>query len=593
MYYKTGKEEDFSSYARKQLKRARSSTDLEEEEEASSSQPRDHDVPLDDIEENLSYDYEFFNDDAINVPDACMNDSQSIDGTKEENDYYKEINDECDIDLFQIRQRKKIKCLRDLIESEGFHDPISTPVAISQSQLLFMILKLNTCNHLSLTTLSNILSLINSIFEESILPASKYMVDKIFNNDDDVDYHITCPKCNKYLGNLNELISETNCSKCNCGNDKINQSSNNFFAILDPSKAIKNLLEMHENYYYEVMKRNFSDTENIRDIYDGEMYKNFVSQLPPDSKGCYVSVTFNSDGAAPFKSSPLSVRPIFIMLNEIPLQERMSSLIPVALWFNKNKPDMTIFLKIFVQLINRLSDSGIPCIIKGEEIIIKVYCILCCVDTVARAPMQGLTQFNVKYGCNLYLHPTEYYGTTRYPYYENLPALRTANQTIDYMLRLSSEMKTGNSIYGVKKVSALINLQYFDIIRGFVPDYMHCILCGVGKQITEYLIKSDSEFYGNLLDEIKFPYQVGRMTRPLSGRRYWKCKEWENWILYASLVLFSLKYKSPKLQYWSLLVESLHILLQENITTEELNNAEENLRQFVKKKLKMISKSKR
>uniref|UniRef100_A0ABD2XHN5 DUF4211 domain-containing protein n=1 Tax=Trichogramma kaykai TaxID=54128 RepID=A0ABD2XHN5_9HYME len=367
MYYKTGKEEDFSSYARKQLKRARSSTDLEEEEEASSSQPRDHDVPLDDIEENLSYDYEFFNDDAINVPDACMNDSQSIDGTKEENDYYKEINDECDIDLFQIRQRKKIKCLRDLIESEGFHDPISTPVAISQSQLLFMILKLNTCNHLSLTTLSNILSLINSIFEESILPASKYMVDKIFNNDDDVDYHITCPKCNKYL----------------------------------------------------------------------------------------------------------------------------------------------------------------------------------------------------------------------------------ANQTIDYMLRLSSEMKTGNSIYGVKKVSALINLQYFDIIRGFVPDYMHCILCGVGKQITEYLIKSDSEFYGNLLDEIKFPYQVGRMTRPLSGRRYWKCKEWENWILYASLVLFSLKYKSPKLQYWSLLVESLHILLQENITTEELNNAEENLRQFVKKKLKMISKSKR
>ncbi|CAB0038544.1 unnamed protein product [Trichogramma brassicae] len=41
---------------------------------ASSSQPRDHDVPLDEIEGNLSYDYEFFNDDAINLPDACMND---------------------------------------------------------------------------------------------------------------------------------------------------------------------------------------------------------------------------------------------------------------------------------------------------------------------------------------------------------------------------------------------------------------------------------------------------------------------------------------------------------------------------------------
>ncbi|CAB0044099.1 unnamed protein product [Trichogramma brassicae] len=118
------------------------------------------------------------------------------------------------------------------------------------------------------------------------------------------------------------------------------------------------------------------------------------------------------------------------------------------------------------------------------SLIFSLYFFLLSECTVARAPMQGLVQFNGKYGCNWGLHLTEYSGASRYPYDENAPQppLRTTEQTINYMGRVHSQ-KT--PISGVKKVSPLINLEHFDIIRGFVPDNMHCILSGAGKQITE------------------------------------------------------------------------------------------------------------
>lgn len=52
---------------------------------------------------------------------------------------------------------------------------------------------------------------------------------------------------------------------------------------------------------------------------------------------------------------------------------------------------MNIFLKPFVQNMNKLWDDGIKCKIADEERIIKVFCLDCCVNSVARAPMQGIT----------------------------------------------------------------------------------------------------------------------------------------------------------------------------------------------------------
>lgn len=279
----------------------------------------------------------------------------------------------------------------------------------------------------------------------------------------------------------------------------------------------------------------------------------------------------------------LSIWPIYLCINELPVQTRLDSVIVVGLWFGKNKPEMTVFLKIFVELINKLSKDGIQCTIKGKTRYIKLFTILACVDTVARAPMQGSCQFNAHYGCDWCMHPGEYYnGSMRYPYLHQLSDNRDAATTIAFA---KEALRTKKPAFGIKTASPLLLLKNFDIITGFTPDYMHCILAGVAKQYTEYIINymstDDYDTINSMFLEIKVPHQLGRLARPLSDRNNWKSREWENWVLFYSLPLFTRVLKcTARLRHWALLTESLHIALQTKITYAELNNLNDMLLRF-------------
>ena len=104
------------------------------------------------------------------------------------------------------------------------------------------------------------------------------------------------------------------------------------------------------------------------------------------------------------------------MVNELPAQIRANKLITCGLWFHKKKPQMTIFLDKFVDIKNKVTCNGIPCTISGEKRSLRLFVLSCCVDSVARAPVQGITQFNGKFSCNWCLHPGQHHeGSMRYP----------------------------------------------------------------------------------------------------------------------------------------------------------------------------------
>ena len=77
------------------------------------------------------------------------------------------------------------------------------------------------------------------------------------------------------------------------------------------------------------------------------------------------------------------------------------------------------------------------------------------------------------------------------------------------------------------------------------------------------------------------PRQIIRACRPLSWRNDWKAREWENFILYYSVPIFSLILNKERFEHWLLFVESLYTLLKEEIHISELNIADEKLRRFV------------
>ncbi|XP_071651097.1 uncharacterized protein [Temnothorax longispinosus] len=353
--------------------------------------------------------------------------------------------------------------------------------------------------------------------------------------------------------------------------------------MIDPTENIKILLEENAEYYDNVIKlRTFNG--KIRNIFDGNMYKSFIKKLPENDKHNYVTTIFNTDGAPRFESSNYSIWPIYLQLNEIPIQTKLNRIITCGIWFGRNKPEMTAFLHPFTEMMTKLANQGITCRINNEERLIKVYSLICCVDSVARAPMQGVTLFNGKYGCNWCLHPGEWYeGSNRYPILQHTVQERNMKNMIKFMMKITD--KECADVYGLKSISPLINLPYFDVCKGFVPDYMHCCLAGVGKQITnkflESLPTSKIEELNKILLNVKVPHQLGRLSRSFADISDWKAKEWENFILYYSLPLFRYALPQRFVKYWSLFVESLYTLLKCDISLDELNKADEDLHKFV------------
>ena len=393
-----------------------------------------------------------------------------------------------------------------------------------------------------------------------------------------------CHNCSAYIGQFEEISSVRVCRNCDIDLDLSNPSNDSFFVILDPSEHIADLRKTHGKYYNYTVGNRQHEEGHIKDIYDGNIYRNFVRSLPEEDRQNYATAVLNTDGAAKFKCSQYSIWPIYLMINELPAQERINKFVTCGLWFHRNKPVMNVFIDPFVNIMNKLSTDGIKCSIEGIERSIKLFVNCCTVDSVARASLQGVKQFNEHYACSWYLHPGVYTeGSVRYPIVEPQPQLRDDDETIQQMLNVN----IGNPAFGVMSPSATINLHYFKIVSGFVPDYLHCCLDGVAKQFCEYYLdsldKSDIEYLDTLMSSIAVPEQISRRTRHISIRKNWKAREWENFVLYYNIPILSKVLNKKLMEYWLLFAESLHILLKEYIHIDELNRADEMLYEFVAK----------
>uniref|UniRef100_A0ABD2WBQ8 Uncharacterized protein n=1 Tax=Trichogramma kaykai TaxID=54128 RepID=A0ABD2WBQ8_9HYME len=447
-----------------------------------------------------------------------------------------------------------------------------------------MSLKFALKNKLPISEISNLLKLINTLFSDQVICESKYFIDKILSSSSSgVEFYGICPICKVNIGKIEHFESNITCRICSEKIESNNPSCENLFMLIDPSDQIKSSIEENADYYLNIMHNRTRD-KIIRHIYDGKAYRKFVKSL--DDKYNYITATLNTDGAPRFESSTYSIWPIYLKLNEIPLDCTGKNVITIGLWFGKSKPDMNAFLEPVVNNLNSLSENGIECSIKNKTHCIKLYIIVVCVDAVARALMQGFMQYNAEYGCGWCLQAGEYYARSmRYRYLTPPAELRTHEGTIAHAATLV-ENNMRKNVYGVKNFSTFLLLNKFDLIIGFVVDYLHCALSGVGKRITECIL---SDLSGDqlkkmnlLLLDIKVPHQLARLTRSLDDRAQWKAREWENFILYYSLPVFSLVLKEKLFNYWSLFVNALYILLQREITYEKLDEADAMLHEFVR-----------
>ena len=215
-------------------------------------------------------------------------------------------------------------------------------------------------------------------------------------------------------------------------------------------------------------------------------------------------------------------------------------------------------------------------------------------DSPARAAMQGFHQYNGYYWCSWCLHPGKpvkhiVRSTIKYPLQAEVIEKRTEIDTIHLMEQVINQDRT---ICGVRGGIPLLDLNKFNIIDGFVPDEMHCVALGVVKQFTLYWLNTSRKPYSLSIDDknkiddfiksFKVPNQLCRLTRSLKNIKYWKAKEWENWLLYYSLpALKTISSFQKYSDYWELLVQAIYILMKDSITIEEVITAHDLLKDFV------------
>ena len=110
----------------------------------------------------------------------------------------------------------------------------------------------------------------------------------------------------------------------------------------------------------------------------------------------------------------------------------------------------------------------------------------------------------------------------KYPILDYIPEERTKKNTMKYI----EEQSGRKPLYGVKTAGPLINLRSFDIITGFVPDYMHCMLEGVGPQITDFVLNSKmTKLFDFVMKSFKAPRKISRLSGSVENRGIWKARE--------------------------------------------------------------------
>lgn len=234
---------------------------------------------------------------------------------------------------------------------------------------------------------------------------------------------------------------------------------------------------------------------------------------------------------------------------------------------------------------------------KGDEIYSKIYTILCSCDSVARCKLQNIIQFNGYYGCSWCEHKgvsvEKGHGRVMSYTLQGRDDSSSSRTQSSFFNAAKQAVERGVPVLGVKGPSILNLLNNFNIISGFITDYMHCVCLGIARQFTMlwcvnstsnddfHLTSQQQSDMSKVMCSIMTPTVIKRKPRSLEYIKYWKATEWLYWLLFYSPIIL-LNYFTKKLyNHWLLLVASMHLLLQSSVTEQQLVTVEYMLTKFV------------
>ncbi|XP_059468469.1 uncharacterized protein LOC132202649 [Neocloeon triangulifer] len=464
---------------------------------------------------------------------------------------------------------------------------------------LIKICKIFKDNYCSKKLLGDLIEFISEILPpDSIFPKSKHLFMKMM---EDISPNNEKPKVKYYCGSC--LLDYGGNDKNECPSCKEKRSAIYLENQIDitirnmfEKKGLSKLIDDYSQF------RKDKPPNVIRDIVDSESYLKVNRSSEYDL--CLIQ---NTDGFPVAGSSKTQIWPNFLIISDINPNLRSKFIIMHSIWYAPVKPDMSVFLEEFVNIMEKFGKDGIEWThpITKEKIISRISVIASSVDAQARGPMQNLNMYNGAHGCSFCEIPGERievgigqariypFRTQSYPARSSISMLRNANELMkikDSEKHLPNDEKT-NHRKGVKGYSCMGLLENFDLSKSFSPDYLHSCLLGVVKRhiytITDSKNRNNDFYIGNFVEVIDKkikslcpPNFVKRLPRSLELKKYWKASELRNWLLFFSLPCLQLFWPDRYLNHHSLLVFAIHTLLKNEITTDEICDAKRALKEY-------------
>ncbi|XP_023205352.1 uncharacterized protein LOC111611721 isoform X1 [Xiphophorus maculatus] len=456
--------------------------------------------------------------------------------------------------------------------------------SVSVRALLLLLLAFILKHDLSKAATKDLLALLNLMVPGCIPSSLQFIKKHLTDIDKKTEIHLYCPRCENYLG----VEPGTECGVCQQRLSKRSLLEKaNYFLVLPLENQLRKVLKR----LHSKLGKHFTKDDYVSDVNTGGEYKH------EEQEGS-ITLTFTCDSSPLLNSSKFSVWPILCTINELPYVERCKNVLLHTLWFGKGKPLLQCFFTPFINELHKLSHEGFTWEDEsGLELNTRVMAKICVCDSVVRSAVQNFQPFSSEFGCGFCYHKGELVqkgrGYTRvYPVQVDGCDLRHMAET-EQLAIVVIENGYPQGQMGVKGHSPLLLLPSFDVVKGFIPDYMHCVCLGVVPEFVNlwldplygrkrfHLSPQSLKNLDKALSAIQPPDEIRQRPRRLSERMHWEASEWQAFALLYSPVI--LRKVLPNLYYkhWMLLISSLHILLSPFASQEEISCAELCLVQFV------------
>ena len=121
----------------------------------------------------------------------------------------------------------------------------------------------------------------------------------------------------------------------------------------------------------------------------------------------HMALSLSTDGVPLYKSSSVSLWPVYIMVLNLPphIRTNACNIILCAVWVGSSKPIISLLLDPIAKHLEELSVVGMPISISNGTVTIRAKLIMGIFDLPAKALVLCSKQFNGEYGCSVCLNP--------------------------------------------------------------------------------------------------------------------------------------------------------------------------------------------